>query len=48
MGHYMAQRIIDGAFTYNEVMTKRPDLKPGVEEYLVMKDRTDLIKEQNI
>lgn len=43
MGHYMGQRIIDGAFTYDEVMAKRPDLKPGVEEYLKMKERTDLI-----
>lgn len=48
MGHYMGQRIIDGAFTYDEVMAKRPDLKAGVEEYLTMKDRTDLITQKPI
>lgn len=39
----MGQRIIDGAFTYEEVKAKRPDLIPKVEEYLIMMGREDLI-----
>ena len=43
MADYMAQRIIDGAYTYDYVIGKRPDLKDGIDAYLTEKGRTDLI-----
>lgn len=43
MAEYMAQRIIDEAYTYDYVILKRPDLKAGIDEYLTEKGRTDLI-----
>lgn len=43
MGAYMGQRIIDGAYTYEYVISKRPDLKTGIDEYLSEKGRIDLI-----
>lgn len=43
MADYLAQRIIDGAYTYNYVITKRPDLKSGINSYLTSKERQDLI-----
>lgn len=44
MANYMAQRIIDGAYTYDYVITKRLDLKIGIDVYLAEKGRTDLIQ----
>lgn len=46
MAAYMAQRIIDGAYTYDYVISKRPDLKDGIDVYLVDKGREDLIPAQ--
>ncbi len=43
MAAYMAQRIIDGAYTYDYVITKRPDLKAGIDTYLTEHNRADLI-----
>lgn len=43
MAAYIAQRIIDGAYTYDYVIVKRPDLKEGIDAYLTEKVRTDLI-----
>ncbi|MFZ5639072.1 MAG: hypothetical protein ACOY4Q_00010 [Bacillota bacterium] len=43
MAAYMAQRIIDGVYTYQYVITKRPDLKVGIDAYLTEKGRADLI-----
>lgn len=43
MADYMAQRIIDGAYTYEYVITKRSDLKVGIDAYLISKGREDLI-----
>lgn len=43
MADYMAQRILDGAYTYDYVISKRPDLKPGIDQYLTDQGRTDLI-----
>jgi hypothetical protein len=43
MAAYMAQRIIDDAFAYDYVIGKRPDLKEGIDAYLVAHDRADLI-----
>ncbi|WP_433618801.1 hypothetical protein [Paenibacillus cellulositrophicus] len=45
MGAYMGQRIIDEAYTYDYVISKRPDLKTGIDEYLTDKGREDLITE---
>lgn len=43
MAAYMAQRIIDGVYDYNYVISKRPDLKNGIDAYLIEKGRADLI-----
>jgi hypothetical protein len=43
MAAYMGQRIIDGAYTYTYVISKRPDLKTGIDAYLTEQGRTDLI-----
>ncbi|SHK93113.1 hypothetical protein [Desulforamulus aeronauticus] len=43
MAAYMAQRIIDGAYTYDYVINKRPDLKAGIDTYLTEKEKADLI-----
>jgi hypothetical protein len=43
MAAYMGQRIIDGAYTYNYVISKRPDLKSGIDAYLTEQNRQDLI-----
>jgi hypothetical protein len=43
MAAYMAQRIIDGIYTYDYVISKRPDLKAGIDTYLISQGRQDLI-----
>lgn len=43
MADYMGQRIIDGVYTYDFVISKRPDLKEGIDAYLTSKGRQDLI-----
>jgi hypothetical protein len=43
MANYMGQRIIDGAYTYDYVISKRPDLKTGIDAYLISQGREDLI-----
>jgi hypothetical protein len=43
MAAYLAQRIIDGAYSYSFVISKRPDLKAGIDAYLISKSREDLI-----
>jgi hypothetical protein len=43
MAAYLGQRIIDGAYTYDYVISKRSDLKEGIDAYLISKDREDLI-----
>lgn len=43
MGFYMAQRIIDGAYTYEFVISKRPDLKTDIDTYLTEKGKENLI-----
>lgn len=43
MTEYMAQRIIDGAYTYAFVIGKRPDLKAGIDDYLTQQGKQDLI-----
>lgn len=43
MADYMAQRIIDEIYTYNFVISKRNDLKDGIDTYLTSKNKQDLI-----
>lgn len=43
MADYMGQRIIDEAYTYDYVISKRPDLKEGIDAYLISKEKADLI-----
>lgn len=43
MAAYMGQRIIDGVYTYNYVVSKRPDLQDGIDAYLAEKGRQDLL-----
>jgi hypothetical protein len=45
MANYLGQRIIDGAYTYSYVVTKRPDLQGGIDTYLISQGRQDLIVE---
>ena len=45
MAEYMAKRIIEGAYDYEYVTNKRPDLKIGMDEYLTSINREDLIVE---
>lgn len=44
MEAYMGQRIIDQVYTYDYVISKRLDLKQGIDAYLADKGRTDLVK----
>lgn len=44
MGKYLARRIIDEKFTYQEVIEKYPLLKSEVDEYLEGKGKEELIK----
>lgn len=43
MADYLASRIIDGAYTYEYVISKRPDLKAGIDAYLILKEKEELI-----
>lgn len=43
MIQYMANRIISGALEYTYVIERRPDMKEGIDEYLIAHGRADLI-----
>lgn len=43
MADYLGQRIIDEAYTYSYVIGKRPDLKNGIDAYLIKQGRQGLI-----
>ncbi|MEH7082969.1 hypothetical protein V7139_09575 [Neobacillus drentensis] len=43
MAEYMGQRIIEGKYEYDFVISKRPDLKEGIDAYLISKDKQALI-----
>lgn len=45
MAAYLAKRIIEGAYTYEYAISKRPDLKEGIDTYLASVGRQDLITE---
>jgi len=40
---FMAKRIIAGRNTYTEVITARPDLKAGIDQYLTENGHPELI-----
>jgi len=43
MADYMGMRIIEKAYTYDFVISKRADLKEGIDSYLISNGRQDLI-----
>nr|WP_250649733.1 hypothetical protein [Bacillus thuringiensis]UQM92407.1 hypothetical protein SY563_000014 [Bacillus thuringiensis] len=43
MANYLAQRVIDEIYTYTYVVSRRPDLKNGIDSYLIKNEREDLI-----
>ena len=43
MATLLAIRIIEGKNDYLDVVTKRPDLKDGIDAYLFTEGRQDLI-----
>lgn len=43
MAIYMAGRIIEGVYTYDYVISKRPDLQAGIDAELIAQGREDLI-----
>jgi hypothetical protein len=45
MAEYMSNRIINGAKSYSNVVTARPDLKVDIDYNLILLDRADLIEE---
>nr|WP_186323040.1 hypothetical protein [Paenibacillus xylanexedens] len=48
MAAYMGLRIIEGAYTYEYVCEKRPDLKDGIDAYLIQQGREELISSDNV
>lgn len=48
MADFMAQMIINGMYTYDFVISRRPDLKEGIDKYLIAKGREDLITKEEI
>lgn len=46
MADYMASRIIDKIYTYDYVLSRRSDLKPGIDAYLNANGYGDLITDQ--
>ncbi|WDU82256.1 hypothetical protein [Caloramator sp. Dgby_cultured_2] len=43
MAKYLAYRIIEGAYTYGFVISKRPDLKEAIDNALIQMGMEDLI-----
>ena len=43
IAQYMAIRIMDGVYTYQYVINKRPDLQIRIDAYLTEQGREDLI-----
>ncbi|MBD3917642.1 hypothetical protein H8B09_02675 [Paenibacillus sp. PR3] len=44
MAAYIAQRIMEGAYTYEYVVERRPDLQDIINIFLTSHKRQDLIK----
>lgn len=45
MGAYLGQRIIDGVYTYEFVISKRQDKRTDIDAYLIEKGRSDLVSQ---
>ena len=43
MADYLAQQIIYGNLAYDYVISKKPNLKAGIDAYLISQGRPDLI-----
>lgn len=43
MAEYLAQRIIDGVFDYEYVISKKPAYKESIDIYLIDKGKENLI-----
>lgn len=43
MASYLALRIIENGYTYDFVVSKRPDLKSGIDAYLLENGYDNLI-----
>ncbi|MGG1594915.1 hypothetical protein [Terribacillus saccharophilus] len=43
MIEYLANQIILGALSYSYVTERRPDLKQGIDDYLTLYNRQDLM-----
>ncbi len=43
MGDYLAMRILEKAYTYDYVVSNRPDLKASVDEALTRQGHSELI-----
>lgn len=43
MARYLAYRIVEGVYTYEYVISKRPDLKVQIDDVLIELNRGDLI-----
>lgn len=48
MAAYMGMRIIEGVFTYKYVCERRPDLRDGIDAYLIQQGREDLVSKDNV
>ncbi|WXR61184.1 hypothetical protein WG909_13205 [Peptostreptococcaceae bacterium AGR-M142] len=46
MADYLAYRIIEGAYSYEYVIERRPEFQEGINAYLIKKGREDLIPEK--
>ncbi|MEK3776617.1 hypothetical protein MHB85_19145 [Paenibacillus sp. FSL K6-4396] len=44
MASYMGMRIIEGAYTYEYVCERRPDLRDGIDAHLMQQGREELIQ----
>jgi hypothetical protein len=43
MASYLGSRIIDGVYNYDYVISKRSDLKTGIDAYLISQGKEELI-----
>lgn len=48
MTAYIAQRIIDGVYSYDYVIDKRPDMKAEIDEYLAKQNRDKLTIQDDV
>lgn len=44
---FLGMMIVKGSYTFDEIVSKRPDLKEGIVEYLNSTGNSQLITERN-